>query len=972
MTKGNEKKPERKRLILIRAAIIVALTILTIISPVRKGMLGVFGYLYYVYYGVLIILFAVDLALKGKFKKIPLKQIILIGLTLLFAFITLHINLLGKTVVNSGFSDYIANVYNEISVGGVTLSLISAPIVLPCKYVASLIIFFIAFMVCAFLTLYPYIFVNKHKKTKVSVKKEADKLKPDEAEKRAGIGSEKTEAMEQPGNNVAIAADSREKTLEDEVEDRKRETLKKLFGDNYISRESTAPVRKDVIVDDMPKIDKKEDFSLIGGYEAFKIKPSDNYYSDNERISNLRKRREEATQRLGLRDAEMQKKIASSDLLKEDETQTKEEELKSTFKINEYVPASTIYDDEKPSQKEQESVEEAKKNNDFYSVEKAGFGNSYLEEDENKVEGRAAATEEHASTIAAAVLDTDLIDTDEKTEEVYRETKTAKKTPKAVIAPIEAKKIEDDTERIIIKRESKEGKTSKFGEGITVKTKRDYRFPDRSMLEDHASPNFVPYVENTEELRELVNVKFKNYNIDAEFIDAVKGPTITTCYANLSDTCSISKVMSAKQDINRLLRTTKEINILPQIEGSPYFAIEIPNKVRGMVSFKEIISSKEYISYKGELIIAMGKTADGKILIDDLAAMPHALVAGSTGSGKSVCLNCILASLLFRYPPDELQLVLIDLKKVEMGMFGGLPHMLVEKPLYEINEIINTLKWLESETERRYTAFENLHVKKLSEYNEKVGKSDSLPRIVVIIDEASELMTNPMARKPVEASLSSLARVARAAGIHLIFATQNPVKEVITNEIQNNLNTKIAFAVGDYNHSMVIFKTKGAEKLLGNGDMFIRKGGKSMVRAQCAYISSEEIDGLVNQIRERNDVDFDYDAIERILHGSKEDLKTNSYGDGGTVNYDGESGTDDKWEETLLEALALCYKHNKASGSLVQRKLNKGSNTTTNIMETLEERGWVSPVHNNKRTLLRSKEEFYAAYPDYERDDFED
>ena len=472
----------------------------------------------------------------------------------------------------------------------------------------------------------------------------------------------------------------------------------------------------------------------------------------------------------------------------------------------------------------------------------------------------------------------------------------------------------------------------------------------------------------------MVENKLKNYNTDAKYIDAIKGPTLTTCLANLSDTCSISRVMSAKQDINRLLRTTKEINILPQIDGCPYFAIEYPNKIRGLVSFKEIICSKEYLNYKGDLVIAMGKGTDGKILIDDLAEMPHALVAGSTGSGKSVCLNCKLASLLFRYSPTELQLVLIDLKKVEMALFAGLPHMLVEKPLFDINEIINTLKWLEKESERRYTAFEKLHVKKLSEYNDKVEKENRLPRIVVIIDEASELMTNPHARKPVEASLSSLARVARAAGIHLVFATQNPVKEVITNEIQNNLNTKIAFQVGDYNHSMVIFKAKGAENLLGKGDMIIRKGGKSMVRAQCAYISGEEIDMLVDTIKNENDVDFDYDAIERILHGSREEIKTNTYSDGSSIGIENDKNdkVNDKWEETLIEALALCYKHNKASGSLVQRKLNKGSNTTTNIMETLEERGWVSEVVNNKRKFLKTKEEFYTMYPEYSNEDDED
>ncbi|MFA6865903.1 MAG: DNA translocase FtsK [Clostridia bacterium] len=937
---GNRIKLDRKKILLIKAIVLVALIIVSVITPTRNALIGVFGYLFYAYFGILVVFFIADLIVKGKWKKIETKRIVIFWVWALFSMITIHITVLGKEIVNSGFATYIADVYYKTSVGGVILSLISAPIVLPCKYLVSSLIFFFGAMITGFLCIYPYIFVSKKSKNAKLIKKENNSK---------DIDLEKLQSLPKviPSKNDKLANDielEKQKSLEREKEnnkvveeiDRKKEALKKLYGDNYVSKSSNLTQRDTVIVDDMPKITKEDDYSLIGGYHAYKIKPVDDVYSDNARIYNQQQRREEASKKLGLHDVELQQKIAREEAFgNNDASFTKEEAIKQDLKINDYKPTqTTIYDDETVVEKE----EYKNSNKGFYDI---GI-NTIIEDEEKEVEYK-----------------NDTEDVEKNSNDFYD------------IEKFDEDKMYDDTSS---NKVIKKPKPKNIKEILEVKQSKPYVFPNKDMLKDHSNPNFVPYVDNVEELRELIEVKLKNYNIDAKYIDAIKGPTITTCLASLSDTCSISRVMSAKQDINRLLRTNKEINILPQIEGSPYFAIEIPNKIRGMISFKEIICSKEYMNYKGDLVIAMGKTTDGKNLIDDLAEMPHALVAGSTGSGKSVCLNCILASLLFRYSPDELKLVLVDLKKVEMALFSGLPHMLVEKPLYEIDEIINTLKWLEKESDRRYTAFESLHVKKLSEYNSKVEPNNKLPRIVVIIDEASELITNPIARKPVEASLSSLARVARAAGIHLIFATQNPVKEVITNEIQNNLNTKIAFAVGDYNHSMVIFKTKGAEKLLGKGDMFIRKGGKSMVRAQCAYISGEEIDALVAEIRENNDVDFDYDAIERILHGSKEEIKSNTYSDGSVsgISIDKNEIINDKWEDTLKEALALCYKHNKASGSLVQRKLNKGSNTTTNIMETLEKRGWVSEVKNNKRTFLRTAEEFYKEYPEYEEDNLGD
>lgn len=900
----------RSKLILLRILILVAVTVLMAVRVTRSALIGVFGYMSYGYLAIGYIFFVLDLVRKGKWKPIPAKQTALIIAAFFSVVITIHIGFL-KEAVSKGFSDYIAAVYNVPSVGGVIMSLISAPVVLPLKYIASTIIFFVLSAALCFFAIYPYIFAGSRKKTVIKVEKE-DGAPEETIEKEKFLERLKGKKAEE------------KETEKEKPADPKEEAGKKLFGEEYSIPIPDVPKQEELLPPDLlsDKFKPKNDYLIADDIEAVKVKPNPSLYSNSYLSRNDEKRRKEAANKLGLGDSEFYKSLYNKN-----EEATIKDELKPTLQMNDYTPYEILYDD--TPKDEVRDVEIADKF-DFNEIDEADF------EEEKVFEYQP---EEKA----------------EIEEEPQFEYKPQPKPEPVKPAPAKAAPAPESEEKTVPVQEK-------------LVLKLPYKYPTKDVFIDHTTKGFVPYVENFEELKDVIEVKLKNYNIDARLIDAIKGPTITRCIVELDDKCPISKVISVKPDINRLLMTKQEITILPQMDDSPYFGIEVPNKVRGIVSFKEIISSKEYAEAKGDIVIALGKTADGRILIEDLADMPHALIAGSTGSGKSVCINVILASILYRYSPEEVKLLLIDLKRVEMELFAGLPHMLVEKPLDNENEIINALKWLREETERRYIAFKDVHAKKLSEYNRIVGKEHSLPRYVIVIDEASELMTNPIVRKPVEASLSSLARLARAAGIHLIFATQNPVKEVITNEIQNNLNTKIAFAVGDYNHSMVIFKAKGAESLLGNGDMYIKRG-KDMVRAQCAYISTEEVDDLVEEIKKNNLVEFDYEAIDRILHGSKEELPPTLYGDGMPArSEDDEPRGNDPKDDLVKETLRICVESGRASTSLVQRKLQKGYNTIANVMDYLESKGWVSEQVNNKRNLLITKEEFYAMYPDLVED----
>jgi DNA segregation ATPase FtsK/SpoIIIE-like protein len=916
--------PNRKKLIFARAVILILITIVMVIDFTKTKLIGVFGYMSYGYLAIAYIFFIADLIKKGKWKETPSKRRALVACSFFSIVLTIHIAFL-RDAIDQGFSEYIAAVYNNPSVGGVIMSLISAPIVIPCKYIASSIIFFSLSLLLCFFVVYPYIFVNsKNKKPKEKISLIDLENKDDENKDEAREPSEEEQKILERLNlkNEPINPPT--------YVDLKENAGKKLFGDDYVSTIPNIPKQDEILPKNLLKEKDKNPYIIAEDIEALKIKPNSTLYSNSYLNRNEEKARKEAADKL---------KLGSQDFyrsLYNEQEPTVEEEIKPTMKMNDYIPIEVIYDDSKKE-------EDTKDNN---LAEKFNFDGEFEEQ---------------------ILCDNEIQDNNDNqynNDNKYNNKEPIHKEQTKVMEQQAYKK-----ERISVVEKPK--KISKKQELMQeeLKLNRPYHFPSKELLVNHTSKGFVPYVDNIEELREVIEVKLRNYNIEAKFVDAIKGPTITRCIVDLDDKCPISKVISAKPDINRLLMTKQEITILPQMDNSPYFGIEVPNKIRGIVSFKEVIASKEYFEAKGDILIALGKTADGRILVEDLADMPHALIAGSTGSGKSVCINVILASILFRYSPDEVKLMLIDLKRVEMELFGGLPHMLVDKPLDNISEIMNALTWLREEVERRFIAFKGIHVRKLSEYNESVEPNQRIPRIVVIIDEASELMTNPIARKPVEASLSSLARVARAAGVHLVFATQNPVKEVITNEIQNNLNTKIAFAVGDYNHSMVIFKAKGAECLLGNGDMYIKRG-KEMVRGQCAYISTEEVEGIVEEIKENNDVEFDYDAIDRILRGSKEEIAPiNEAGKGNyALNNNDANNVSDGKQELIKETLRICVQSGRASCSLVQRKLQKGYNTIANVMDYLEEKGWVSEQVNNKRNLLITKQEFLEMYPDLQNE----
>jgi len=371
------------------------------------------------------------------------------------------------------------------------------------------------------------------------------------------------------------------------------------------------------------------------------------------------------------------------------------------------------------------------------------------------------------------------------------------------------------------------------------------------------------------------------------------------------------------------------------IPGRNAVGIEVPNKDRDTIGVKEIITSKEFENSKG-LTFILGKDISGSNMLCDITKMPHLLVAGSTGSGKSVCLNVLIISLLYRFAPDDLKIILIDPKRVEFAAYTGIPHLIMPEPITDAKNAINALNWLMGEMDRRYDLFHEAHVNHIWDYNNREavrsGKEAKLPTIVLIVDELSNLMSQ--GKREVEDRIKRLTELARASGIHLVVATQRPSVDVITGTIKANLPSRIAFAVTSSADSKTILDGGGAESLLGKGDMFfLPQGENTPIRIQGTFIDDDEIKSVVDFVIKQQKAH--YDTSLEISHEDK----------GATTMV---NQSDDYEEPLYNEIVEFVVTGGKASASLLQRRFRLGYNRAARCIDLLEERGIIGPPNGSK------------------------
>ena len=457
-----------------------------------------------------------------------------------------------------------------------------------------------------------------------------------------------------------------------------------------------------------------------------------------------------------------------------------------------------------------------------------------------------------------------------------------------------------------------------------------FRSPSLEILETKNQNNNLELDKlNIQKNSELLEKVFAEFKIEIKVINVKIGPVITLFEILPSAGIKISTIINLADDISRSMGVGAVR--IAQIYGTQYLGVEVPNRQRETVTIKELLSDKNFKNSQHKIPICIGKDISGNIEVIDLSKTPHLLVAGTTGSGKSVFINTLLASILYKFSPDELRLILIDPKMLELSVYNDIAHLLTPV-VTEPKKAILALKWVCKEMERRYTLMNEENTRNLEGYNNV--SQEKLPFIVVFIDEMADLMMT--AGKEVEHYVQRLAQMARACGIHLVMATQRPSVDIITGSIKANFPSRISFQVASKYDSRTVLGEIGAEQLLGNGDMLMSKNGGNIIRYQSAFISDNEVGKLIKEIKKHQQVKY-LEELDEIIKNNDE-------------NFDSLSDED---EELIGKAIDLIKSTNKASTSFLQRNFQIGYNKAARIMETLEQRGVVTPPnHAGKRDIL--------------------
>lgn len=484
-----------------------------------------------------------------------------------------------------------------------------------------------------------------------------------------------------------------------------------------------------------------------------------------------------------------------------------------------------------------------------------------------------------------------------------------------------------------------------------------YNPPPLSLLQKPVADKGNYTEEQTRKTRQLEEV-LDAFGVHAKVVNIVRGPKITRYELSVPLGTSVKKIPNYEADIQRAL-AAKTVNIQAPIPGSSYVGIELENDTFTSVFERELLESPEFQNAKGPLPIAIGKDISGSIIVKSLEKMVHCLVAGSTGSGKSVFIHNIVLSLIYKYSPEELRLVMIDPKKVEFGFYNGLPHLVTPEVVLGTDKAVNALKWCVKEMERRFSIMSRAGYQKIDEYNKselvKSGQLEKFPYIVIIVDELAEIMA--LYKKDAELAIQRITQLARACGMHMVIAVQRPSVDIITGVIKNNVPARFAFRLQSYVDSKTMLGTNGAEKLLGQGDMLMSLTDSSaMPRLQGAYATNDEIRAVVDFIKRNNASAFNDEAEKAI---NSEPQASDDVGGGADFAYADAPQSKGKVDEYFKVAVKSVMMSGSASVSYLQRRLSIGYSRAARIVDQMEEKGYIAPPTGAKtRKVLITPEQF--------------
>jgi len=508
-----------------------------------------------------------------------------------------------------------------------------------------------------------------------------------------------------------------------------------------------------------------------------------------------------------------------------------------------------------------------------------------------------------------------------KFAQIDRQT-TRQKAKKIIIKPSTAKPI-------------KPVPAPKQEEFTFMKTGKGFQLPSVNFLEE---PEFQIGAADDENLRmqsQLLEKKLEDFGVHGRVVEVAPGPVVTTFEYEPAPGVKINKIVNLTDDLALAMRAIS-IRVVAPIPGKAVIGIEVPNANRQVVKFKEVVASAAFEKSKSKLTLCLGKDIVGNPIVAELEKMPHLLIAGATGAGKSVALNAMICSLLYKSRPDEVKIILVDPKRIELSSYDGIPH-LITPVVTDPKKATNALFWAVREMEKRYELFSEMSARNIKQYNNKAAKANkpadmeapaTLPYIVIVIDELADLMM--LASRDVEVALTRLAQMARAAGIHLILATQRPSVDVLTGIIKANFPTRLTFQVSSRTDSRTIIDTVGAENLLGSGDMlFLPPGTAKLQRIHGAYISENELTQIIAYLKSQDKPEYDQEVTETSAIETAE-------------------SDDDEYDERYDDAVALITRSGQASISMIQRHLRIGYNRAARIIEKMEKEGIVGPSDGAK------------------------
>lgn len=904
-------------LILFLCTIVFLILFTNLMSPLKYFLLGTFGLFAYPFF---IILFLIGMALLNKKKYIfPLKYNLYITFAVI-SFLAIVQNIIVGNF-DGTFGQFLAHNYTrQLTPGGIIIGLIISPI----KYslgVAGVYAIFSVFLIIFGCLIADYlVYVRKNAEISLPIKVAIKKQEEKEKKRLIKLQSEKRSdwILDRDGNLVGKDG--------------------QLFGQTT----ENSSVLQRVVPDEINKntISKLESAITKRKEEKPKIMLDAKIEEENKNVRSAKKR-------LGLIKSGV---VESSDPLKKELT------LREKFEQNQLSRKNYLLTP--PTLDEMRIFDNLKE-------EQANFNKEKMQE----IKSNINALKQQSNELQTLDNPKNTLNTDSTSFVNLDDDTSSFDTPesKAVAGDI-IQKIMKDEPNINIKAESL--KTTNFSQieipGAEKKSQIEvprnyYKKPPKY---SHPKIELLDTIEtDNSDLQESIQKKaivlenaLETFNINAKVIRIVVGPAVTRYELEMPVGVPVKKILSHSDDIALNLASKGDIRIEAPIPGRSAVGIEVPNDKVSTVGIKEVLTSKEFAEAKAPLTFALGKEISGSIKVCNLAKMPHLLVAGSTGSGKSVCLNSIIVSLIYKNSPEDLKMILIDPKRVEFNMYNGLPHLMVENVITETDKAINALNWSIDEMERRFILFQEAKARNIGEYNmcQSVlsGEEKKLPYIVIIIDELADLMM--LAKKDIEDKIMRLAQKARASGIHLILATQRPSVNVITGTIKANFPSRIAFAVTSFVDSKTILDSAGAEKLLGKGDMLYAPSDQAeAIRIQGCYIDGKEVERVVNYIKTNNDYDFDETIAKTLTEAPR--------ASGNPFDVVEETQNDD----LLPYALRLFIENGQASITMLQRRFRIGFSRAASLVDELEKRGHIGPAEGSKqRSVNTTMDEFKELFGD--------